>query len=160
MTGGRLGRALGRPWIAYLAIALLQLKVMWGAWLYRDLTSGDTIAYYLYATWWAQGFQVNLVWSPLYTAFYGTVLAAFPDAYTATILHRLLIAVAASLLVLALSRRLLPAWIAWLAVHLLFLVGFRNKFSVLMQWIYSYLTYKRGARIITGVSGEKSAGSA
>ena len=53
-----------------------------------------------------------------------------------------------------------PAWFAWLAVHLLFLVGFRNKFSVLMQWIYSYFTYKRGARIITGVSGEKSAGSA
>lgn len=53
-----------------------------------------------------------------------------------------------------------PAWIAWLAVHLLFLVGFRNKFSVLTQWIYSYLTYKRGARIITGVSGEPSAGSA
>jgi NADH:ubiquinone reductase (H+-translocating) len=53
-----------------------------------------------------------------------------------------------------------PAWIAWLAVHLLFLVGFRNKFSVLMQWIYSYVTYKRGARIITGVSGEKAAGSA
>jgi NADH dehydrogenase len=53
-----------------------------------------------------------------------------------------------------------PAWIAWLAVHLLFLVGFRSKFSVLMQWVYSYLTYKRGARIITGVSGEKSAGSA
>jgi len=53
-----------------------------------------------------------------------------------------------------------PAWIAWLGVHLLFLVGFRNRFSVLMQWIYSYCTYKRGARIITGVSGEKSAGSA
>ena len=52
------------------------------------------------------------------------------------------------------------AWLAWLVVHLLFLVGFRNKFSVLMQWIYSYFTYKRGARIITGVSGEKSAGSA
>ncbi len=53
-----------------------------------------------------------------------------------------------------------PAWIAWLGVHLVFLVGFRNRFSVLMQWTYSYLTYKRGARIITGVSGEKSAGSA
>jgi NADH dehydrogenase len=52
------------------------------------------------------------------------------------------------------------AWLAWLAVHLLFLVGFRSKFSVLMQWIYSYFTYKRGARIITGVSGERSAGSA
>lgn len=53
-----------------------------------------------------------------------------------------------------------PAWVAWLAVHLLFLIGFRNKFSVLMQWIYSYFTYKRGARIITGVTGEKSASSA
>ena len=53
-----------------------------------------------------------------------------------------------------------PAWLAWLVVHLMFLVGFRNKFSVLIQWIYSYFTYKRGARIITGVSGEKSAGSA
>lgn len=53
-----------------------------------------------------------------------------------------------------------PAWLAWLAVHLMFLVGFRNKFSVLVQWFYSYFTYKRGARIITGVSGEKSAGSA
>ena len=53
-----------------------------------------------------------------------------------------------------------PAWIAWLALHLVFLVGFRNRLSVLLQWTYSYFTYKRGARIITGVSGEKSAGSA
>ncbi len=53
-----------------------------------------------------------------------------------------------------------PAWLAWLAVHLLFLVGFRSKFSVLLQWAYSYFTYRRGARIITGVSGENSAGSA
>jgi NADH dehydrogenase len=53
-----------------------------------------------------------------------------------------------------------PAWVAWLGVHLLFLVGFRNRLSVLLQWMYSYFTYKRGARIITGVSGERSAGSA
>lgn len=53
-----------------------------------------------------------------------------------------------------------PAWIAWLFVHLLFLVGFRNKFSVLMQWTYSYLTYKRGARIITGASGTPPSHSA
>ena len=52
------------------------------------------------------------------------------------------------------------AWVVWLFVHLLFLIGFRNKFSVLIQWFYSYLTFKRGARIITGVSGERSAGSA
>lgn len=52
------------------------------------------------------------------------------------------------------------AWLAWLFVHLLFIVGFRNKVSVLFQWMYSYFTYKRGARIITGASGERSSGSA
>jgi NADH dehydrogenase len=41
------------------------------------------------------------------------------------------------------------AWMAWLTVHLVFLVGFRNKIAVLFQWFYSYITYKRGARIIT-----------
>jgi NADH:ubiquinone reductase (H+-translocating) len=53
-----------------------------------------------------------------------------------------------------------PAWFAWLFVHLVFLVGLRNKFSVFLQWLYSYLTYKRGARIITGATGGPSAGSA
>jgi NADH dehydrogenase len=43
-----------------------------------------------------------------------------------------------------------PAWVAWLSVHLLFLVGFRNKLSVLLSWSYSYLTFKRGARVIYG----------
>lgn len=42
------------------------------------------------------------------------------------------------------------AWIAWLLVHLLFLIGFRSKAAVLLQWTYSYFTYKRGARIIFG----------
>jgi NADH dehydrogenase len=41
------------------------------------------------------------------------------------------------------------AWISWLLVHLVFLIGFRNKVAVLLQWTYSYFTYKRGARIIT-----------
>ena len=43
------------------------------------------------------------------------------------------------------------AWLAWLFVHLVFLIGFRNKLAVFMQWVYSYFTYKRGARIITGL---------
>ncbi len=42
------------------------------------------------------------------------------------------------------------AWVAWLIVHLIFLIGFRNKLAVLVAWAYSYFTYKRGARIITG----------
>src|SRR5947207_2075621 len=40
------------------------------------------------------------------------------------------------------------AWLAWLFVHLIFLIGFRNKITVLINWIYAYFAYKRGARII------------
>jgi NADH dehydrogenase len=47
-----------------------------------------------------------------------------------------------------------PAWLAWLGVHLIFLIGFRNKLAVLLQWAYAYFTYKRGARIITGLLDE------
>jgi NADH:ubiquinone reductase (H+-translocating) len=46
------------------------------------------------------------------------------------------------------------AWVAWLFIHLIFLVGFRNKLAVLLQWAYSYFAYKRGARIVTGLTEE------
>ena len=42
------------------------------------------------------------------------------------------------------------AWLSWLFVHLFFLVGFRNRLIVLIQWAWSYFTYERGARLITG----------
>lgn len=41
------------------------------------------------------------------------------------------------------------AWFLWLFVHIFFLVGFRNRLLVMIQWAYSYLTYDRGARLIT-----------
>jgi len=43
-----------------------------------------------------------------------------------------------------------PAWMAWLAVHVFFLISFRNRIAVMMNWTYNYFTYKRGARLITG----------
>jgi NADH dehydrogenase len=45
------------------------------------------------------------------------------------------------------------AWLAWLFVHILFLIGFRNRLLVLLQWAWSYLTWQRGARLITGEVG-------
>lgn len=42
------------------------------------------------------------------------------------------------------------AWLLWLFVHVLYLVGFRNRLSVLLQWGYAYLTFQRGVRLITG----------
>ena len=43
----------------------------------------------------------------------------------------------------------LLAWLAWLFIHLIFLIGFRNRLAVLFQWTYSYFSYRRSARIIT-----------
>ena len=50
----------------------------------------------------------------------------------------------------------LLAWLAWLFIHLIFLIGFRNRIAVLIQWTYSYFAYKRAARIITYLPQEPS----
>lgn len=42
------------------------------------------------------------------------------------------------------------AWVAWLAVHIFYLIGFRNRVLVLISWAWSYVSFRRGARIITG----------
>ena len=51
----------------------------------------------------------------------------------------------------------LLAWLAWLVVHLVLLIGFRNKIVVLIQWFYSYVTFRRGARIIIGEAEHRDA---
>jgi len=44
------------------------------------------------------------------------------------------------------------AWWLWLGVHITYLIGFRNRLSVLLQWGYAYITFQRGARLITRTS--------
>ncbi|MDB4942614.1 MAG: FAD-dependent pyridine nucleotide-disulfide oxidoreductase [Labilithrix sp.] len=41
------------------------------------------------------------------------------------------------------------AWLAWLFIHIWYLIGFRNRLAVLLNWTWSYVSYKRGARLIT-----------
>jgi NADH:ubiquinone reductase (H+-translocating) len=43
-----------------------------------------------------------------------------------------------------------PAWVAWLFLHIMKLVGFRNRLGVLLQWTWAYFTYQRSVRLITG----------
>jgi NADH dehydrogenase len=43
-----------------------------------------------------------------------------------------------------------PAWLTWLTVHIFFLIGFRNRIAVFAAWIWTYFTFTRGARLITG----------
>jgi NADH dehydrogenase len=47
------------------------------------------------------------------------------------------------------------AWLAWIFVHILNLIGFRNRLVVLVQWAWAYLTYQRGIRLITGEIAEE-----
>jgi NADH:ubiquinone reductase (H+-translocating) len=49
------------------------------------------------------------------------------------------------------------AWVIWLFVHLMYLVGFRNRAAVLLEWAWAYLTWQRGARLITGELGPELA---
>jgi NADH dehydrogenase len=51
------------------------------------------------------------------------------------------------------ARHGLLAWLLWWAVHIAFLVGFRNRVLVMFHWAWSWLTFKRGARLITGAIG-------
>jgi NADH dehydrogenase len=44
----------------------------------------------------------------------------------------------------------LPAWLTWAFVHVLYLIGFRNRLLVMVQWALAWLTWQRGVRLITG----------
>lgn len=101
------------PWFAYSTIFILQLKVIWNIWQNKDLTYGDTSGYYYHAWTWYVYHKINLIWSPLYTLFYGSLLNIIENAYAVTILHRMIIVLAAALLILTVMRRLLPPAIAW-----------------------------------------------
>jgi NADH dehydrogenase len=44
----------------------------------------------------------------------------------------------------------LPAWLVWIAIHIFWLIGFRNRFVVLGEWAWAYVTFQRRVRLITG----------
>lgn len=47
------------------------------------------------------------------------------------------------------------AWILWSVAHIYFLIGFRNRLVVAMNWAWNYMTFQRGTRLITGISGSR-----
>ncbi len=55
----------------------------------------------------------------------------------------------------------IPAWLLWLFVHIMYLVGFRNRVTVLIQWAWAYFAYQRGSRLIVGSAfrGRRGAGA-
>ena len=106
--------AVANPFVAYGAVLLVQVRVIWNVWIYKDLTPFDTAVYFTQAASWAHGLHDDIVWSPLYTNYWGTILAAVGDVYAAAMVHRIVIVLAATLLVLALTRALLGPSLALL----------------------------------------------
>lgn len=47
----------------------------------------------------------------------------------------------------------LAAWLLWTLARIYFLIGFTNRLAVAMNWCWNYVTFQRGARLITGISG-------
>ncbi|MBV9357401.1 MAG: hypothetical protein JO023_17965 [Chloroflexi bacterium] len=106
--------AAEQPWIAYLTVCLLQFKVISADWEHRDLRGGDSGSYFWLAQQWHEAGLVELVWSPLYQVYVGSLLALTRDAYIVTMLHRWILIFGGAVLTLWLMRRLLPHGIAWL----------------------------------------------
>lgn len=109
-----LSRLVASPIFCYLSVLAIQLRVVWEFWSGRDLPYGDTSGYFTVAQVWADSLKNAFFWSPLYTAYYGTVLKFAGDPVVATLVHRMIVVFAVTVLVTAVARRLLPASAAWL----------------------------------------------
>jgi len=120
------------PWIAYTGIVLLQVKVMFRIWEFRDLAPGDTSYYYLTVFNWLDEGKGNIAQSPLYTLFLAGLHKLLDEPFWVLTTARIGIATGASLLTLALLRRLLPKHIAWMiaAWWVLLSINFDTAYSV------------------------------
>jgi hypothetical protein len=87
--------------------------MLWGIWSVRDLTPGDGSYYFSIASRWADHLLVNPAYYPGYDVFYGSLQWIVPDPFSVTILHRVVIVLGTTTLLLAVLRRLLTPGIAW-----------------------------------------------
>jgi hypothetical protein len=120
-----IGPLLQSPVYFALLVFLLFAKVLWNYWS-RDLTTGDTSAYFRDAVLWHNYGKINIVWSPLYTAYYGMWLNISESAVVATFLHRLGLLFVSTTLVACLGYITLPRLLAlalttwWIALPIHF----------------------------------------
>jgi NADH:ubiquinone reductase (H+-translocating) len=53
----------------------------------------------------------------------------------------------------------LPAWLMWLFLHIYFLVGFRNRLVVIVDWALAFWAFRRNARVVTGLDATRTSGA-
>jgi hypothetical protein len=99
-------------WLLILAVII---KVLWGYWQ-RDMTFGDTSHYFMDAISWRETKKINIVWSPLYTIYFGIVNSVFREADIAVLIHRVLLILGSTLFIGWFLRRILPLTLSFLVV--------------------------------------------
>src|SRR5271170_2260863 len=102
------------PAFSYVAILLLQLKLVWGYWDVRSIPGGDTSFYFTRAFEWFKEGKELITRSPLYKAYYGSFLHLTQNAIIVTLAHRMVLVFILAGLVLALMRRVFSPGLAWL----------------------------------------------
>ncbi len=109
-----LNRASKNLGVQYALLAVLFLRVSWGMWHARDLTTGDTSSYYKTALEFSRSLTCNIAWSPLYTSFFGAFHWFNSDPCFVVTAHRIAILLLLVILIFEVSRRLLDPLAAWL----------------------------------------------
>jgi hypothetical protein len=151
---------VANPLLAYGAILALQFRLLWKIWDYKDLTSGDTAGYFRFAVSWVHGLQDDIVWSPLYTNFLGSVDALFGgDASQAVLVHRIVIVLTATVLVLAFMRRLLGPAIG-LLVTLWWVINPQNFNPLYEVHLFGVLPFLAAALVVARWPGRGGRGTA
>jgi hypothetical protein len=164
----RVAAGVANPAVSYGIIVALQLRVIWNVWRYKDLTPYDSAHYFLYAAGWAHGLHDNIVWSPLYTDVWGTFVSITKhDVYTAEMVVRVGSVLAATVLVLALMRRLLHPAVALLVAAWWAIVPANydplyevHLFGVLPVLVAALITARDPRRSSLGIAVAILAGSA
>lgn len=100
--------------VAYVLMACVILKLLWGMWDFRDLTYGDSAPYYSDACVAYDRLRFNLAWTPLFQVLGVLILHISHQPLMYCILVRLSLVMTLGLLALATTRRLLPPLVAWL----------------------------------------------
>ena len=155
-------KAVANPFVAYTAITALQLRIIWNIWKYSDLAGGDTSYYFVDVATWQHGLHENVVYSPLYDAFWGTILDVVHNLYTAAIIQRVAIILGVALLVLALMRSLfgpalgllIAAW--WVIIpanyNVLYEVHLMGTLPILVALlVVAYMPRRQGMGIAVAV---------
>jgi hypothetical protein len=133
-------------------VFVLATKLLWGYWE-RDLTFGDTSALFADAVRWHLDGQINIVWSPLYTAYFGSSLGITENAVAATLLHRVGLILISTGLVAWLGFLTLPRILAlllvvwWIALPIhydtLYEVHLFGALPILVMALVSFLAGER-----------------